>query len=78
MNPKYHLTFKEEQAIWDDPINLKITLSIAEKNWKKLNPNTVSGMIGLYLLEKREGKLSYSPDVVVNQTKFLPSKSITM
>lgn len=79
MNPKYLLTFKEEDVIsYDEPISLKITLSIAEKNWKKLNPNTVSGMIGLYLLEKREGKLSYSPDMVVQQTSFLPVKSITL
>lgn len=78
MNPKYLLTFKEEQMAYDEPISLKITLAIAEKNWKKLNPNTVSGMIGLYLLEKRQGKLTYSPDVVINQTSFLPVKSITM
>ena len=51
MNPKYLLTFKEEDSIaYDEPIFLKITLAIAEKNWKKLNPNTVSGMIGVYLL----------------------------
>ena len=53
MNPKYLLTFKEEENIWEDPSQLKITLSIAEKNWKRINPNTVSGMIGLYLIEKR-------------------------
>lgn len=54
MNPKYLLSFKEEEVLsYDEPISLKITLAIAEKNWKKLNPNTVSGMIGLYLLEKR-------------------------
>jgi calpain len=35
-------------------------------------------MIGLYLLEKREGKLSYSEDTVVNQTSFMPVKTITM
>jgi hypothetical protein len=79
MNPKYLLTFKEEDMMtYDEPISLKITLAIAEKNWKKLNPNTVSGMIGLYLLEKREGKLIYSPDVVVSQTNFLPVKTITL
>lgn len=79
MNPKYLLTFKEDDVIsYDEPISLKITLAIAEKNWKKLNPNTVSGMIGLYLLEKREGKLSYSPDIVVQQTNFLPVKTITL
>lgn len=79
MNPKYLLSFKEEEVIsYDEPVSLKITLSIAEKNWKKLNPNTVSGMIGVYLLEKREGKLTYSPDIVVSQTNFLPVKSITL
>lgn len=35
-------------------------------------------MIGLYLLERPEGKLSYSPDIVVNQTNFLPVKEISM
>lgn len=35
-------------------------------------------MIGLYLLEKTEGKLSYSKDIVVNQTNFLPVKQIVM
>lgn len=53
MNPKYLLTFKEDEMLWEEPSQLKITLSIAEKNWKKINPNTVSGMIGLYLIEKR-------------------------
>ena len=53
---------------------MKITLAIAEKNWKKLNPNTVNGMIGLYLLERFEGKLTYHKDIVVNQTDFLPVK----
>jgi len=61
MNPKYLLTFKEEETVWEEPSVLKITLAIAEKNWKRINPNTVSGMIGLYLLEKREGKLFYTP-----------------
>ncbi len=53
-------------------------MAIAEKNWKKLNPNTISGMIGLYFLEKKDGKLSYSEDIVVKQTSFLPVKEITM
>jgi len=29
MNPKYLLTFKEEEMGWEDPIQLKITLAIA-------------------------------------------------
>ena len=78
MNPKYLLTFKEEELTWEEPVQLKITLAIAEKNWKKLNPNTVSGMIGIYLLQKREGKLQYSPDIVVSQTSFLPVKKIML
>ena len=74
MNPKYLLNFNEEDFKTEEPIKLKITLTIAEKNWKKLNPNTVNGMIGLYLLDRPEGKLSYHPDIVVNQTNFLPVK----
>lgn len=35
-------------------------------------------MIGLYLLERPEGKLSYNKDIVVNQTNFLPVKEIVM
>lgn len=35
-------------------------------------------MIGLYLLHRPEGKLSYSNEIVVNQTNFLPVKTITM
>ena len=62
MNPKYHITFKQDDIndLYEEPIKLKVTLAIAEKNWKKLNPNTVSGMIGLYFLEKKQGKLAYS------------------
>lgn len=79
MNPKYLITFKdEEQHPWEEATPLKITLTIAEKNWKKINPNTVSGMIGLYLLEKREGKLVYTPETVVSQTSFLPVKTTTL
>jgi hypothetical protein len=29
MNPKYLLTFKEEEMGWEDPVQLKITLAIA-------------------------------------------------
>ena len=35
-------------------------------------------MIGLYLLEKKEGKLVYSPETVISQTNFLPVKSTTL
>ena len=47
-------------------------MAIAEKNWKRENPNTVGRMIGVYLLNKREGKLVYSEDLVEAQTNFLP------
>jgi len=47
------LNFKENA-----PTSFKVTLAIAEKNWKAKTKNTVGGMIGLYLLEKREGKIS--------------------
>lgn len=77
MNPKYLLHFKDEEMS-EEPVRVKITLTIAEKNWKKLNPNTVNGMIGLYLLNRPEGKLAYSKDIVVNQTNFLPVKEISM
>ena len=77
MNPKYLLNFKEDD-INEEPIRVKITLTIAEKNWKKLNPNTVNGMIGLYLLNRPEGKLFYNKEFVVNQTNFLPVKEISM
>lgn len=52
MNPKFLINFKEKdiRGVEEEPIRMKITLVIAEKNWKKLNPNTVSGMIGLYFL----------------------------
>ncbi len=78
MNPKYLLSFPQDLIGWQDPVQLKITLAIAQKQWKKLNPNTVSGMIGLYLLQKRQGKLVYTPDVVISQTSFLPVKTITL
>jgi len=68
------ISFKEEDIFSEEPIKLKITLTIAEKNWKKLNPNTVNGMIGLYLLHRTSGKLTYDPHRVVNQTNFLPVK----
>jgi hypothetical protein len=35
-------------------------------------------MIGLYLLDKREGKLFYTPETVISQTSFLPVKTITL
>jgi hypothetical protein len=35
-------------------------------------------MIGLYLLQRKEGKLVYSPDIVVSQTSFLPVKTTTL
>lgn len=35
-------------------------------------------MIGIYLMEKREGKLFYSPETVIQQTSFLPVKTTTL
>ena len=35
-------------------------------------------MIGLYLLDRPEGKLAYNKNIVVNQTNFLPVKEISM
>lgn len=35
-------------------------------------------MIGLYLINRPEGKFSYHPSIVVNQTNFLPVKEISM
>jgi hypothetical protein len=35
-------------------------------------------MIGIYLIEKRETKLSYSEDIVVKQTNFLPTNINTL
>jgi hypothetical protein len=51
MNPKYSLQFLE-------PIHITITLCIAEKNWKSKTKNTVGGMIGVYLIEKAENKIT--------------------
>ena len=46
-NPKFSLKFPE-----NTPVNLKITLAIADKNWKSKNTDTVGGMIGIYLIKK--------------------------
>lgn len=35
-------------------------------------------MIGLYLIEKREGKLVYAPETIIAQTSFLPVKTTTL
>eukprot|EP01016_Furgasonia_blochmanni_P040857 TRINITY_DN5246_c0_g1_i5.p1 TRINITY_DN5246_c0_g1~~TRINITY_DN5246_c0_g1_i5.p1 ORF type:complete len:345 (+),score=100.44 TRINITY_DN5246_c0_g1_i5:69-1037(+) len=58
-NPKFHLQFKEEGRA-----HLRIHLAIAEKNWKAKvatkTKNPIGGMIGIYVLEKREGKIHIS------------------
>lgn len=54
LNPKFLVTFKD----CNGTAKLKVTLMIAEKNWKSKTKNTVGGMIGLYLIEKREGKIA--------------------
>jgi calpain len=66
INPKYVLTFADSEGTAD----LKIKLMIADKNWKKVNANTVKGMIGIYLLRRKEGKITYED--VIEQTNFLP------
>lgn len=48
-NPKFTLQFLESK-----PTKVKITLAIAEKNWKAKTKNTVGGMIGLYLLRREK------------------------
>lgn len=53
-------------------------MAIAEKNWKKENPNTVGRMIGLYLLNRKEGKLLYGEELVVAETNFLPTNINTL
>lgn len=64
------------------PINLKLTLQVADKNWKSkiAKENKVQlagGMIGIYLLEKKEGKIrtedrladpSFAPMLEVSET----------
>lgn len=81
-NPKFLLNFKDNV-----PTTFKVTLAIAEKNWKaktkvmqiynfmkliefEMFQNTVGGMIGIYLLEKREGKISI--DQRIGSNNFLP------
>ncbi|CAD8158986.1 unnamed protein product [Paramecium octaurelia] len=67
MNPKYSLQFFE-------PIHITITLCIAEKNWKSKTKNTVGGMIGVYLIEKSENKITTQQ--IVRVPNFLPINEI--
>lgn len=62
-NPKFLLQFSE-------PIKIKITLCIAEKNWKSKTKNTVGGMIGVYVIEKTEGKIT--TESIVRPPNFMP------
>ena len=68
INPKYLLKFQETE----NTANLKITLAIAEKNWKSKTKNSVGGMIGIYLLEKRENKLTIENLVNNKEPSFMP------
>jgi len=67
-NPKYLLKFDENES----GAILKITLAIAEKNWKSKTKNSVGGMIGIYLLEKRENKLTIENLVSNREPSFMP------
>jgi len=71
-NPKFLLQFKEELPT----VQFKITLQIAEKNWKakiaKSNKNTVGGMVGIYVLDKKEGKIQLSQMLNNREPSFVP------
>lgn len=56
------------------PNYLKITLTIADKNWKAQTKNIVGGMIGIYLLKKTDEKLS--KDNAVRLPSFIPLNTI--
>lgn len=71
-NPKYLLKFDENETT----ANLKVTLAIAEKNWKSKTKNSVGGMIGIYLLEKRENKLTFENLVNNREPSFMPLNEI--
>lgn len=72
-NPKYLLKFTNEE---ESSANLKITLAIAEKNWKSKTKNSVGGMIGIYLLEKRENKITVDNLVNGKEPSFMPLNEI--
>lgn len=72
-NPKYLLKFINEE---ESSANLKITLAIAEKNWKSKTKNSVGGMIGIYLLEKRENKITVDNLVNGKEPSFMPLNEI--
>lgn len=65
LNPKFTLNFNDIAQ----PAYLKITLAIADKNWKAVTKNVVGGMIGIYLLEKSE---RVSLEDKVNDPSFIP------
>lgn len=71
-NPKFLLKFAEGE----NTANLKVTLAIAQKNWKK-NTNSVGGMIGIYLLEKKENKITLENLVNGKEPSFMPLNMIT-
>lgn len=73
INPKYLLKFDEEE----DTATLKITLAIAEKNWKSKTKNSVGGMIGIYLLEKRENKITIDNLYNKREPSFIPLNEIS-
>eukprot|EP01017_Pseudomicrothorax_dubius_P006199 TRINITY_DN11731_c0_g1_i2.p1 TRINITY_DN11731_c0_g1~~TRINITY_DN11731_c0_g1_i2.p1 ORF type:complete len:277 (+),score=94.18 TRINITY_DN11731_c0_g1_i2:61-831(+) len=71
-NPKFLLNLSHELP---NPTRVKIRVLIATKNWKaniskqKINP--IGGMIGVYIIEKRDGnKVANFP--IVKQSVFVP------
>ena len=69
LNPKFVLHFIDAL-----PQYLKITVNISDKNWKAQTKNVVGGMIGIYLLRKKEGKVII--DNCVRLPNFLPLNTI--
>ena len=70
-NPKFNLIFT-------DPVGhawVKITLVIAEANWKGRIKNTVGGMLGIYLINKTERKMRVED--LVQQPNFMPVNVLT-
>ena len=69
INPKFLMKFNDENEVMS---NLKVTLAIAQKNWKKQTKNSVGGMIGIYLLERKENKITIDNLVNNREPSFMP------
>ena len=70
-NPKFNLIFTDPVG----PAWVKITLVIAEANWKGRIKNTVGGMLGIYLINKTERKMRVED--LVQQPNFMPVNVLT-